>query len=87
MKGLTKDIKDTMVCINGSTDVMIYRHGIGKVLLLHLIGDIGYEPADLTVHPPPQNYRGWVHFFSYRCLVFYKKCPQRKACTFLSYSG
>ena len=24
---------------------------------------IGYEPADLTVHPPPQNYRGWVHFF------------------------
>ena len=25
--------------------------------------DIGYEPADLTVHPPPQNCRGWVHFF------------------------
>ena len=24
---------------------------------------IGYEPADLTVHPPPQNNRGWVHFF------------------------
>ena len=24
---------------------------------------IGYEPADLTVHPPPQNDRGWVHFF------------------------
>ena len=25
---------------------------------------IGYEPADLTVHPPPKkNYRGWVHFF------------------------
>ena len=24
---------------------------------------IGYEPADLTVHPPPQNCRGWVHFF------------------------
>ena len=24
---------------------------------------IGYEPADLTVHLPPQNYRGWVHFF------------------------
>ena len=23
---------------------------------------IGYEPADLTVHPP-QNCRGWVHFF------------------------
>ena len=24
---------------------------------------IVYEPADLTVHPPPQNDRGWVHFF------------------------
>ena len=25
--------------------------------------NIGYEPADLTVHPPPPNDRGWVHFF------------------------
>ena len=26
---------------------------------------LGYVPADLTVHPPPppQNCRGWVHFF------------------------
>ena len=24
---------------------------------------LGYEPADLTVHPPPQNCRGWVNFF------------------------
>ena len=24
---------------------------------------IGSEPRDLTVHPPPQNCRGWVHFF------------------------
>ena len=24
---------------------------------------LGYEPADLTVHPPPQNNREWVHFF------------------------
>ena len=24
---------------------------------------IGYEPAGLTMHPPPQNDRGWVHFF------------------------
>ena len=23
---------------------------------------VGYEPAGLTVHPP-QNDRGWVHFF------------------------
>ena len=26
-------------------------------------GILGYEPAGLTVHPPPQNDRGWVHFF------------------------
>ena len=26
---------------------------------------IGYEPAELTVRPPPpkKNDRGWVHFF------------------------
>ena len=23
---------------------------------------VGYEPAGLSVHPPPQNDRGWVHF-------------------------
>ena len=29
-----------------------------------LAGMLGYEPADLTVHPPPpQNDQGWVHFF------------------------
>ena len=36
---------------------------IQRLLLLHGTSTIGYEPADLTVHPPPQNYRGWVHFF------------------------
>ena len=42
---------------------------------------IGYEPADLTVHPPPKkkNDRGWVHFFSHRCLVSPKIFPQRKS--------
>ena len=45
-----------------------------------------YEPADLTVHPPPELPRVGS-FFSYRCLVFPKKCPQRKACAFRSYSG
>ena len=24
---------------------------------------IGYEPADLTMHSPPQNCRGWVNLF------------------------
>ena len=39
--------------------------GINDSLLLYcvVVTIIGYEPADLTVHPPPQNDRGWVHFF------------------------
>ena len=40
---------------------------------------LGYEPADLTVHPPPPELPRVGSFFSYRCLVFPKKCPQRKA--------
>ena len=40
---------------------------------------IGYEPADLTVHPPPPELPRVGSFFSYRFLVFPKKCPQRKA--------
>ena len=40
---------------------------------------IGYEPADLTVHPPPPELPRVGSFFPYRCLVFPKKCPQRKA--------
>ena len=50
--------------------------------MLHL----GYKPADATVHPPPELPRVDL-FFSYRCLVFPKKCPQRKACIFRSYLG
>ena len=45
---------------------------------------LGYEPGDLTVHPPPELPRVGS-FFSYRCLVFPKKCPQRKACAFRIY--
>ena len=31
---------------------------------LKRVNILGYEPADLTVHPPPpQNDREWVHFF------------------------
>ena len=40
--------------------------------------ELGYESADLTVHPPPpQNCRGWVHFL-YRCLVFPKNVLKGK---------
>ena len=35
---------------DGRTDVAYDKH-------------IGYEPAGPTMHPPPQNDRGWVHFF------------------------
>ena len=36
----------------------------GSHRLIFIVSIVGYEPADHTVHPPPQkNYRGWVHFF------------------------
>ena len=40
----------------------------------------------LPCTPPPELPRVGS-FFSYRCLVFPKKCPQRKACAFRSYLG
>ena len=58
-----------------------------KLIIVHSITTVGYEPADLTVHPPPPKLSRVGSFFSHRCLVFPKKCPQRKACTFRSYSG
>ena len=50
---------------------MIIVHFLGLITLsvpsanleYHLIMLIGYEPADLTVHPPQKNDRGWVYFF------------------------
>ena len=41
------------------TDIII------TIIIVNLcISNIGYEPADFTVHPPPtQNCRGWVNFF------------------------
>ena len=38
---------------------------------------LGYEPADLTVHPPPELPRVGS-FFSYRCLVFPKNVLKGK---------
>ena len=35
---------------------------------------IGYEPADLIMHPLPRTAEGGF-IFSYRCLVFPNKCP------------
>ena len=39
---------------------------------------IGYEPADLTVHPPPQNDRGWVYFFRIGVYCHQKFFPKEK---------
>ena len=48
---------------------------------------IGYEPADLTVHPPPELPRVGS-FFSYRCLVFPpKNVLKGKPVLFRSYLG
>ena len=47
---------------------------------IHIFFKLGYEPAGPTVHPPPQNDRGWVHFFrmGVYCLVPPKFFPQKK---------
>ena len=39
---------------------------------------LGYEPAGLTVHPPPQMIEGGF-IFLYGCLVSQKFFPQRKS--------
>ena len=41
----------------------IYYMSVMSLKSLITVVLIGYEPAGLTVHPPPQNDRGWVHFF------------------------
>ena len=43
----------------------------------------------LPCTPPPTKKKPsrMGSFFSYRYLVFPKKCPQREACTFRRYSG
>ena len=40
----------------------LHSHNM-PALIFSMSTTIGYEPAGLTVHPPPQNDRGWVHFF------------------------
>ena len=43
---------------------------------------IGYEPADLTVHPPPPRAGEGGFIFSYRCLVFPKNVLKGKPVLF-----
>ena len=65
-----------------------------------MIKIIGYEPVDLTVHPPPPELPRVSSIFSYRFLVFPKKMSSkeslnisellrlkyRKTCYFSAYS-
>ena len=55
---------------------IVYNRVFAFLIRVYLEKALDYEPGN----PPPQkkNCGGWVHFFSYRCLVFPKKCPQRK---------
>ena len=43
---------------------------------------IGYEPGDLTVHPPPPELSRMGSFFSYRCPVFPKNVLKGKPVLF-----
>ena len=47
--------------------------------LLYDLSYIGYEPAGLTVHPPPPKMIEGGFIFSYGCLVSPKFFPQRKS--------
>ena len=41
--------------------IFVWERDFGDVI--KYVHNIGFEPAGLTVHPPPQNDREWVHFF------------------------
>ena len=54
----------SLVIINKPRHICIIILAIFSHVILHFVAPIlGYELADLTVHPSPQNCRGWVHFF------------------------
>ena len=46
------------------------------------VNNIGYEPADLTVHPPPPELPRVGSFSPYRCLVFTNKMSSRESLCF-----
>ena len=63
---------------NERRDWQCHRH---CTVYISIVSVLGYEPADLTVHPPPPPpKRSRVgSFFSHRCLVPPKFFPQRKS--------
>ena len=74
-------------CIKNYFSTLVsFNYPTVDVIVSDSVSALVHEPADLTVHPPPELPRVGS-FFSYRCLVFPKTCPQRKACAFRSYSG
>ena len=54
-----------------------YSYVVTKVLLYTLT--IGYEPADLTVHPPPRMIEGGFIFFVWVSIVSPTFFPKKKS--------
>ena len=66
-----------LVCKHAANHEITETMNIGMAASLQLLG---YEPAGLTMHPPPKKNRSRVgSFFSHRCLVLPKFFPQRKS--------
>ena len=42
---------------------LLFTSSNSEAVVRTILTRIGYEPAGLTVHPSPQNDRGWVYFF------------------------
>ena len=60
-------------CIkNYFTTLVSFNYPTVDVIVSDSVSALGYEPADLTMHPPPELPRVGS-CFSYRCLVFPKK--------------
>ena len=60
-KNIAKNIDKRLHCI--ASHPLLKLHNDCMARCNYSMHQIGYEPAGLTVHPPPQNDREWVHFF------------------------
>ena len=62
-----------------TSDYLLNYHKTNVVYDPDVVLLLGYEPADLTVHPLPPKQSRVGSFFSHRCLVPLKNFPQRKS--------
>ena len=91
---LFRDLSQTLIvmlsmhikCINIHTCIFCLVK-IHHDLFIYSVCLLDYEPATLTVQPPPPRTAEGGFIFLYMCLVFPKKCPQKKSSIFRSYSG